>query len=422
MDARPALLAFVALLGGCSPDGEGEPTALPQDEQQLRDQLSAIGYVGHVEGEQRGERVGVFLHDESRASRGLTVYGSRRGEPRAYVFDVEGNEVWRWEPKPTGEGNSLLWIRPARDGNLLVMGRRYLVKMDWDANILWQAPPMRYHHDFAQDDDGQIWAMAVHWRELQHDGAAVRIADDHIVVLSSDGELIREISMIDVLGVERIPPEVLEMMADNTEERVVDRQVLGFEFALDHPFDFPHLNSLVVIDRDIGVAKKGDLLLCMRSMDLVLVFDPLEERIVWEWGQGELDRPHRPWLLDNDNILLFDNGWRRGYSRLVELDPRSGEIVWQYVGDPVESFFSRRGGMAQPLGNGNLLVTESDKGHIFELTRQGEIVWSFWNPEFKDNGKRQTIYRSWRWTAGDLAPAATNEALAGKLRALGYLK
>ncbi len=36
--------------------------------------------------------------------------------------------------------------------------------------------------------------------------------------------------------------------------------------------------------------------------------------------------------------------------------------------------------MQQRLPNGNTLITESSGGRIFEVTRDGEIVWEFFNP------------------------------------------
>ena len=43
--------------------------------------------------------------------------------------------------------------------------------------------------------------------------------------------------------------------------------------------------------------------------------------------------------------------------------------------------YSATCGTAQRLANGNTLITESDSGRAFEVTREGEIVWEFWNPE-----------------------------------------
>ena len=72
----------------------------------------------------------------------------------------------------------------------------------------------------------------------------------------------------------------------------------------------------------------------MRYQDAVAVFDWEEGRLVWSWGQNELQKPHEASLLPSGNILVVDNGHLdRGYSRVVEMDPRTEEIVWEYPDD-----------------------------------------------------------------------------------------
>jgi hypothetical protein len=51
----------------------------------------------------------------------------------------------------------------------------------------------------------------------------------------------------------------------------------------------------------------------------------------------------------------------------------------------------------QRLANGNTLITESDKGHVFEITKEGKVVWEFYNPNIKSEDKeRESIYRMTR--------------------------
>ena len=54
------------------------------------------------------------------------------------------------------------------------------------------------------------------------------------------------------------------------------------------------------------------------------------KRIVWSWGQDEISGPHDATLLANGNVLLFDNGLGRDWSRVIEVDPFTREIVWEY--------------------------------------------------------------------------------------------
>ena len=49
------------------------------------------------------------------------------------------------------------------------------------------------------------------------------------------------------------------------------------------------------------------------------------------------------------------------------------------------------------MPNGNTLITESDSGHVFEVTKDGSIVWEFYNPEVNIKAKKRTaIYRMMR--------------------------
>ena len=97
--------------------------------------------------------------------------------------------------------------------------------------------------------------------------------------------------------------------------------------------------------------------------------------------------------------MIFDNGRERPYTRVIELNPVTEKIEWEYKGDPPQSFYSISRGGNQKLLNGNYLITESDKGHVFEVTRDGEIVWEFFNPDVTaigEENKRAAIYRMMR--------------------------
>ena len=78
--------------------------------------------------------------------------------------------------------------------------------------------------------------------------------------------------------------------------------------------------------------------------------------------------------LDNGHFLMYDNGSETGRTCVVEMDPLGGEVVWQYVADPPESFFSNARGSNQRLPNGNTHIADSDNGRLFEVTSGGEIV------------------------------------------------
>ena len=114
------------------------------------------------------------------------------------------------------------------------------------------------------------------------------------------------------------------------------------------------------------------------------------------------------------NILIFDNGGHGGYprqyrfqSRVLLINPRSGNVVWQYDAEDsgifIKNFFSMFKSSAQRLPNGNTLITESTWGRIFEVRPKGKIVWEYINPYFKNKqkgdhakGRQNHIYRAYR--------------------------
>lgn len=120
----------------------------------------------------------------------------------------------------------------------------------------------------------------------------------------------------------------------------------------------------------------------------------IKNELTWSWGQEDLDGQHHPTLLQNGNVLIFDNGARRKCSRIIELNPVSMDIVWEYRSEALTNFYSKSRNSSQRLPNGNTLITESDNGRVFEITNEGEIVWEFYNPDIDvENKRRAAIYR-----------------------------
>jgi len=179
-----------------------------------------------------------------------------------------------------------------------------------------------------------------------------------------------------------------------------------FSLGNDKPFDIFHNNTIEIIDRNInGLCKKGDILISIKWLDLIGIVDVEKEELIWSWGPGNLSRQHHPTLLEKGNILIFDNGIKRYYSRIVELDPLTKGIVWEYKANSPYKFYSSGRGSSQRLPNGNTLITESNKGRVFEITRDGRTVWEFYNPEIRTKKRqRSAIYRMMRITDPENSP------------------
>ena len=138
-------------------------------------------------------------------------------------------------------------------------------------------------------------------------------------------------------------------------------------------------------------------------------------------------------MLRNGDILIYDNGGyapfpprERDFTRLVEINPLTGKIVWQYSYEPyifkhTAKFFSSSWGSVQRLPNGNTLSLDCHKGRVFEVTPQGEIVWEYISPFFWGRGTAVVdsgIYRVYRYAYDDFPEA--NKYFAQTDGHLGY--
>jgi hypothetical protein len=125
-------------------------------------------------------------------------------------------------------------------------------------------------------------------------------------------------------------------------------------------------------------------------------------------------------MLANGNILIYDNGGQAGYppkcrfyTRLLEINPITGETVYEYRHEPyvfkvTSKFFSASWGSVQRLPNGNTFSLDCHKGRLFEVTPLGEIVWEYISPFQWNRGTvmvESGIYRSYRY-AYDEVPQA----------------
>ena len=96
-------------------------------------------------------------------------------------------------------------------------------------------------------------------------------------------------------------------------------------------------------------------------------------------------------------------------SLVIELNPKTGEIVWEYSGSPPSDFYSAVCSGTQRLPNGNTLICAATQGRIFEITEKGEIVWEYVSPFY---GKMEQGIVNWMFRAYRYAP--DYEGLAGK--------
>jgi hypothetical protein len=376
------------------------------------EKLGSFPYTDWVPVTDISQKSGVTVYKPEMCFNGINIYAAKAYR-EAYLIDMEGNILHTWSNN-IQDSEDWAHIKMCKNGDLLAIVRNNrLNRLDWDSDILWEKK-LRFHHDLAVDDLGNIWSIINKDRIVMTSSAPISILDNSIVVLTPDGKIFKEIPLYELFR-HRIPtktfwnvffhiflryPGMIRGWFEN-----------GFFFNTDMKLNIFHNNTVTLIYQNIeGLCKKGDILISVRELDTIAIMSRKTEKIIWEWGPGELDRQHHPTLLDNGNILIFDNGPTRGFSRVIEVNPLSRKIEWEFKAHPPEKFYSVTRGASQRLPNGNTLITESNKGHVFEVTKNGEIVWDFYSPQTikRAHMERAIIYRMMRITSPEKYPKLKN--------------
>jgi hypothetical protein len=342
------LLAAVDLLAAAPPPGpsEGKWRALP-----------------YLQGYRPAQDLPLVVeHDPAAVAPGLNLYLSGHAA-EAVLMDRRGRTLHRWRqplrrlwPQLAAAPDmaKLEYWRRARlypNGDLLAIYEGLgIVKLDSRSRVLW-ARRGGFHHDLEVAADGRIWVLDRPGR----DG----MLEDFVAVLEPDGRMARRIPLLRAF------------------ERSRFASLLG---RMERAGDVFHTNTLEILggDRPDPVFRQGNVLLSVLKLDALAVLDPEREEIVWA-ATGSWRRQHQPTQLGDGGLLLFDNlgakGRSRRFSRVIELDPRTLRVRWQYAG-----LYSKTLGSCQRLPNGNTLITESEAGRALEVTREGRVVWEFHNP------------------------------------------
>ena len=351
----------------------------------------------------RFEHSGVLRYDAARTQPGYTLY-TLAPDLSAHLIDMNGKELHRWSlsrdqamPGATREMRTLFGMfEPQIEGGhlfsngdlLLVYEQKaigawdtVLVKLDKDSRVLWKTQVKAHHAVEAVDD--RIYALTGEIKPPTRSPAVPNLAgmpyiDESVSILAPDGGALSMHSILDAMA-----------------------NAKGMRLAGTVPFSDHieplHSNALDVLTeqtaRFIPGAKPGDVLLSLRNLDMLAVLDPETNAIVWAL-RGSWRQQHDVKMLPNGHILLFDNLgalMSRGRSRVLEVLPTTGAVVWSYGGtddDPLDCEI--RGG-AQRLIGGNTLISESTAGRILEVTPDGSVVWEYVNPLVAVENSRKLI-------------------------------
>lgn len=335
------------------------------------------------------------------------------------------------------------------EGPRMERGRR-LIQMDWDGNIMWEFRKTeqikigdeliwsaKQHHDF-QREGNPVGYYAPGMEPLVEGGKTLILAakeaknseitsgkllDDCILEVSWGGEIVWEWRSSDHFN---------EMGFSEAAKNAMYRHG-----AQRDTFDWLHSNSISYLgpnkwyDEGDKRFHPNNIIWGGRNTNTIAIIDKETHEFVWRVGPdytaspelqklGQIIGQHHAHMIPKGlpgegNILVFDNGGFAGYgvpnpmsptgvnnavrpySRVVELNPVTLEICWEYSADRRchYCFYSPAWSSAQRLPNGNTLICEGHKGRIFEVNRNLEIVWEYIVPP-PEGSKYGSLYRAYR--------------------------
>ncbi|WP_442756144.1 aryl-sulfate sulfotransferase [Methylocystis sp. JAN1] len=372
---------------------------------------------------------GTTIYDPAKAYNSYVLFPG--GDDVSRLIDLTGEVVHEW--KYTGQ--PVAFIDPALVGGArghvfvtletaegkgadLVPGRtqtrirKIVGEVDWNGERVWafgeNAPGGRayQHHDIARLPNGDTLVLSNISYPLPG-FAAPQVLDDVAYEVNPEGDIVWTWAASDHLDEVGFTPDELKLVKATKNG------------------DYLHVNNLKPLgpnhwfDEGDQRFAPDNLIFDSRSANFIAIIDRKTRKIVWTLGphyppvsedgsttSRKVPRPvdqisgqHDAQIIPKGlpgagNLLVFDNQGEAGYpraavtftggSRVLEINPVTREIVWQYTGassgQPGWAFRSTHISNARRLPNGNTFINEGQIGRFLQVTPSGEIVWEYVNP------------------------------------------
>ena len=411
--------------------------------------------------------VGTTIYKPDKCWNGFIILSGEDGR----LIDMNGNLVHLWKgpfgfPNKVLPGGYLLMSRGAWK-----QGPEEAVEVqirNFSDQVLWKFD--RWQEGKANEGEGTMWVARQH-HDIQikgnptgyyiPDGKALDFANGTLLVLAHYDaknnkinqnmklldDVVYEVNMAtgEVIWTWKAAEHVDEMGFDKAAFKAMQNYSSKYAEAA-RGFDWFHQNSACYVgankwfDQGDRRFHPDNIIITSRHTGILAIVDHDTGEIVWRTGPyyrdgddkkvGWIIGPHHGHIIPRGlpgegNFMVYDNGgysgygppndmapdgimnMRRNYSRVIEFNPITKDIVWEYSPASLKiseqqfgyKEFSPFISSAQRLPNGNTMITEGSNGRIFEVTRDLEVVWEYISPyrAFWDAPQAGNIlYRAYR--------------------------
>ncbi|MCP4021359.1 MAG: thioredoxin [Desulfobacteraceae bacterium] len=408
---------------------------------------------------------GTTIYQPEKCFNGYTVLQAK--EQGALIIDMNGGEVKLFKglhgfPNKLLKGGQIIGHTGERSTKFSMQDYRDLIQVDWDGNVIWKFNEYEYIEDPGEESQ---WMARVH-HDYQRQGNPVGYYVPEMEAMATGGntmilghknlvcpkisdktlldDVIYEISWEGDILWEWVCSEHFDEFgfredAKNALCRDPNMRPCGGGIG-----DWMHLNSMSLLGPnkwfDSGDKRfhPDNIIVDGRETNIIFIISKETGEVIWKVGPDYDYTPEKnlDWIIGQHhahmiprglpgegNILVYDNGgWAgyggchpasptgtknvlRDYSRVLEFDPVTLKIVWQYTPQeaglvhPTDSnrCYSPFISSAQRLPNGNTLITEGGGGRIFEITAGHELVWEYISPYWGEYFKMNMVYRAYRY-------------------------
>jgi hypothetical protein len=408
---------------------------------------------------------GTTVYDPAKCWNGYTIF--QAAEAGALLVDMNGTGVNLWKglhgfPNKLLPGGQVFGHLGVRNPAYGMQDQTDLVQVDWDGNVVWKFDKLEYiedpgeepqwmarqHHDFQRAGNpvgyyvpgmepqtlGGNTLILCHKNVKNPKISDKMLLDDTIVEVTWDGDIVWEWNCNEYFD---------SYGFDEAAKNILARDP-NYRPSGGGQGDWMHINTMSALGPnkwyDAGDERfhPDNIIWDGRETNICAITSKKTGKITWQIGPnydateqlrklGWIVGMHHAHMIPRGlpgegNILIFDNGGWAGYgipnpgapkgiknalrdfSRVIEVDPVTLKIVWQYT--PTEAgymmpydanrFYSPFISSAQRLPNGNTLITEGSGGRIIEVTAKHELVWEYISPYWGKQLKLNMVYRAYR--------------------------
>lgn len=349
------------------------------------------------------------------------------------IRDFNNNVVWdfnKWHEGTANKGKDKIWLARAHH------------------DIQLKGNPVGYYipgYDAINTKKGTVMVLAHYNTKNDKINAKMPLLSDVIYEVDmATGEVVWTWKAIDHLEEMGFDAAALKAFQSFYDKQHAKREGDGFDWW--HQNCASYLGPNKWYDQGDKRFHPDNIIFDSRETNILAIADHETGKIVWKTGpnydKGE-DAQLR-WMIGihnthmipkglpgAGNILVYDNGgWAgygkpngmsktggynvwRDYSRVIEFDPITKKIVWEYSPRTIKTMeighhypgthlfgykeYSPFISNAQRLPNGNTLICEGSNGRLIEVTKDLEVVWEYISPYLYSGPiTRNIVYRAYR--------------------------